>query len=86
MTEKKTRGRKETFSSEEKLVETLEGLISGQNFKITRYLMLQLVAMGYVDVEDQKKPTRGRPAKLYSVSDKGKAFIQSKKACNVLRS
>ena len=46
MTEKKTRGRKETFSSEEKLVATLEGLLSNQDFKITRYLMLQLVDMG----------------------------------------
>jgi predicted transcriptional regulator len=79
MTEKKTRGRKETFSSEEKLVATLEGLVSNQDFKITRYLMLQLVDMGYVNVEDQKKPTRGRPAKLYSISDKGMAFLTSKK-------
>jgi hypothetical protein len=81
MMEVKTRGRKETFASEEKLVSTLDSLVNDTEKKISRYLMLKLVDMGYIDVEDEVIPNRGRgrPGKLYSISNKGMAFLTSKK-------
>lgn len=76
----KSRGRKETFANEETLVNVLFGLVNDTEKKISRYLMLKLVGMGYIDVEDEVIPNRGRgrPGKLYSISNKGTAFLVSK--------
>lgn len=76
----KTRGRKETFANEEILLETLSGMARNTEFKISRYLMLKLVGMGYVTVTDEviQDRGRGRPSKIYTISDKGTAFLVSK--------
>ena len=62
-----------TFNTNKNIASTLVAINEGKT--VSRYLSLQLVALGLLKTEAVKNDGRGRPRVIYSVSGKGRGLI-----------
>jgi len=67
------RGRPAALRTSKKIAEIVASIAADQ--QPSRYIALQLVEMGYVDVELVPHTGRGRPAHRYTVAGRGRSLL-----------
>ena len=65
-----TKGRPAAFATNKKVAAALADLDN-----VSRYLALQLVEKGLVEVQEVKNGTKGRPAHNYVLTGKGRGLV-----------
>lgn len=72
-TETRGRGRPAAFENKKQIAAALRAI--GTENAPSRYLTMQLVEAGYVEVQPVSNGRRGRPAHEYTVAGKGRSLL-----------
>jgi predicted transcriptional regulator len=72
-------GRPALFADKNAVVIALRAINGDEKVEVSRFLKLQLVERGLVVAVDVKSGGRGRPAKQYNLTGKGKTYLNFSK-------
>ena len=73
------KGRPAIFANKEAIIIALRAIKGEEKAEVSRFLKLQLVERGFVTTNDVKTGGRGRPAKQYVLTGKGKTYLNFSK-------
>lgn len=74
-TKVENRGRKPFFEDRWNVIDTLVAIRENGHKTVSRHLKLQLVSLGFLEITEIKKPTRGRPAFDFQLTGMAKSRV-----------